>query len=69
MNKTVPLFIHGVLRPFEHIEADIIFAALCACGGDVSKTARALRLSKPTVYKKISDHCIDLAHIRKESAK
>lgn len=60
MNPHILLFDeHGVIRPFEKIEKDIIQLALQHCGGRMTEVAKKLGIGRSTLYRKTADYGIN----------
>lgn len=49
---------NGKLRTFDEIEADIFRAAIEQCRWDISATARALKVGRSTLYRKMKAYNI-----------
>jgi len=47
------------LRPLEQVEREYILMAFARCGGNVSATAKALGISRPTLRKRLNRYHID----------
>ncbi len=44
----------GHVRKLEDIEADVIFNAITSCTGSLSAAARALRIGRTTIHRKLA---------------
>ena len=60
---------NGVLRKFADIKNDVYRMALIYCRGDVTETARALGVTKVTLYAIVRAAGVDIEQVRKDARK
>ncbi|MGI6746714.1 MAG: sigma-54-dependent Fis family transcriptional regulator [Anaerovoracaceae bacterium] len=64
MNKDNESSLNQPVKPIEEIEKDIIVKQIIESEGNITRVANELKMSKPTLYRKIKKYSIDIDSLR-----